>query len=250
MSAPESQDRVITRSRSRMATPLPGSASTPAPTPATAPTCVPAPKPASKPVPVRKPAGKLNPVPKATEPPASKETKTTSSPSTRIRPYFQQVSKSSARFVYYNTTLQQKLERLYKIEYSSKKVRHLETGLWKGDYFHCTGHCSCLEGRVEKDESDDENIKPQSHQWCRERNCPIRGILRHGFLMKFSLHDGHYFSTKVDVARKFGAAKCGYRSLYAIFICKARAKLVKDESIFFVNSDHDIYPFYLAIVRA
>ncbi|KAG0021095.1 hypothetical protein BGZ80_003028 [Entomortierella chlamydospora] len=179
MSASVSQDRVTTRSRSRAVGSLPVSA----------------PVLASKPV-------------KRPDPEASNKT---SRLSTKIRPYFQQVSKSSARFVYYNTTLQQKLERLYEIEYSSEKVRHLKTGLWKGDYFHCTGNCGCLEDRVK---GDNEN-KPQS-QWC----------------------NGHYFSTKVDVARRFGAVKCADRSLFAIFICKARAKLVKDESIFYVHSDH------------
>ncbi|KAF9111420.1 hypothetical protein BGX27_004965 [Mortierella sp. AM989] len=66
---------------------------------------------------------------------------------------------------------------------------------------------------------------------------------------KMARQRGHYFSDTVDTAKTYGDMKSPSRTLYGIFICDVRRSIKTNTNIFYVNSDKDIQPAYLAIVR-
>ncbi|KAI8601645.1 hypothetical protein EDD21DRAFT_429018 [Dissophora ornata] len=135
--------------------------------------------------------------------------------------YFQQVLTTSSHFVLYNSVFSGKLERLYEIQYSEKITKRLAVGTWKGGYYHCTGHCECLETRLRSDLKDDQTAI-HSHHWCNHDGCPIQGILRHGFLATFNKKTGHFISPDPSTAKKYGMLKCKKRKVVATFICYCR----------------------------
>ncbi|KAG0323369.1 hypothetical protein BGZ99_002786 [Dissophora globulifera] len=177
--------------------------------------------------------------------------------------HFQELTARSTEFARYRDMFEPKLEHLYKIEYSNEFLLLLdEMGpKWKEELvFHCTGNCECLaQGPLETGRQSEkpEPSKVACNLWCKRPQCPIQGILKHGFLLKHcglhqynwrSCRKAHFVTSHVGESRWAGIRKCGTRQYLAHFICKVRNMEMVDVNTYAVYADTDILPVYLALV--
>lgn len=135
--------------------------------------------------------------------------------------------------------------KLYELAYCKTIPRKLSGPEWSGvRYFHGTGHC----GYVDRYASRALGHKITTSSWCSTRTCAVRGILRHGYLMRFCLRgtaiftdvssrvdmmsynshafhlEGHFISSSGQIASGYAQALMVKAALQhrAIFVCKIR----------------------------
>ncbi|KAF9373183.1 hypothetical protein CPB97_000752 [Podila verticillata] len=132
------------------------------------------------------------------------------------------VPADSRIFTKYEGKLGLDLVILYELEFNETTTRKLSGPEWSGvRYFHGTGHCGCVDRYANRALEH----KITSSSWCSTRTCAVRGILRHGYLMRFCLREGHFVSSSGQTAlgyaqsRHVGKVAIHYR---AIFVCKIR----------------------------
>lgn len=106
--------------------------------------------------------------------------------------HYTQYDSISPVFTKYNQDFKNKLAKLYSITYKRELTKHGMTKEWGKQYhYHCTGHCKCVKRRVKTNLTS----RAKSETWCDRTDCPIQGILNHGFLMSFEQHGYVYINS-------------------------------------------------------
>ncbi|KAF9121726.1 hypothetical protein BGW39_010294 [Mortierella sp. 14UC] len=151
---------------------------------------------------------------------------------------------------------------LFKIHYSNTETRQSGgQGAWSEPiYFHGTWSCGCI-GTSRAQDGTSASVLIPTNDWCKTEHCATRGILREGHRLEHVVCDiqGHFFSNYIHVAIEYAWNKHAFmglgcepsQQLYPLFLCKARnvQHRPSNPSYEYVNSDEDIIPCYLAIVR-
>ncbi|KAG0276749.1 hypothetical protein BGZ95_007095 [Linnemannia exigua] len=147
---------------------------------------------------------------------------------------------------------------LYKIHYADAESRKSGgQGVWSEPiYFHGTWSCGCADTSHAQNSVSDRVLIP-TEAWCKTEICATRGILREGHRLEHVTCDiqGHFFSDQIQIAMEFGSHKLQNKApsqrLISLFMCKARnvQRRTNSPSYYYVCSDEDIIPCYLAIVR-
>ncbi|KAK3831481.1 MAG: hypothetical protein J3R72DRAFT_478546 [Linnemannia gamsii] len=152
---------------------------------------------------------------------------------------------TSVEFLQYQAVFgANKLVKLYKVSYESTEYHVLDHfNGYPSIYYHGTGHCGCVLQRG----VDAILAKMNANEWCGRLGCATQGILNNGHLKACSPR-GHYFSPNWGTALGYCLQKSGPQALLSMFVVKARY-FSPGSDICFVQSDTDILPCFLAVLR-
>ncbi|KAG0274195.1 hypothetical protein BGZ95_010017 [Linnemannia exigua] len=144
-----------------------------------------------------------------------------------------------------------RLVKLYLITHDIFESPEYDSFLYLNQlYYHGTSHCGCLAQQAIS--ASKNSIK--ASEWCKNQGCATRGILNNGHLLTRSGR-GHFFTPQTTIAQEYAVSRSQlhnhlHLSFLSVFIVKAQ-NIIKHPTpdYFYVSSDTDILPCFLAIVR-